>query len=230
MWFSCSTKEANLFLDYMWSEEDDLEALMLSSKVNHEHWHQIVNTERDIFCITADDWDSLTQDCQKSGYWDWDLKMAVEFDPSWNEPLEYQRYGSPVGNLSGSLNFVIQWLYEIVTGELDLKTRIIDRHARWMAQYSSIGSTFHDYDEEFIEIPLEYGRRRSARLVAGSALLDFFYYLEDYYYSNLHEIYCRRQGLSLDYESDMEERDRFGIGYYFSILVLRSNQVEYAQD
>lgn len=230
MWECCSAEEANLFVDHIWPKDDGPEASMMSSRVDQEHWRQIVDAERDIFCITADDWDSLTQKCQKSDNWDWDFKMAVEFDLSWNEPFEDQYYGSPVENLSGSLNFVIQLLYGIVSKEHHLKTRIIDRQAKWMAQYSSIGSTFYDCDEEFIEIPLEYGRMKSARLVAGSDLLYFFIKLEHHYYSDLQEIYCRRQGLSLEYETDQEERDRFDLGDYFSILVLRRNQVVYVQD
>ncbi|KAH7183163.1 uncharacterized protein B0J16DRAFT_401371 [Fusarium flagelliforme] len=230
----CSEEENNLIRYHSWSEEkddDDWGFLMLSSRIHHEHWRQIVDLYRDIFCITTDDWEFP----DRHG-WAWGFRpenMAVEFNPSWNEALAEQPWDSPDENLSGSLNFVIELLYHKVSERIDYKTKIIDRHAKWASRYPPIGPTFHGCDGEYIEIPLQHWqrwRRCSIRLVEGSALLDFFDYFVSLFYFRLQEIYCNTHGLSFDWESDMEERDKFDIRDHFSILVLQRNQVDYVQD
>jgi len=159
--------------------------------------------------------------------------MAAEFDPCWNKALAEQPWDSPDENLSGSLNFVIKLLYHKVSERIDYKTKIINRHAKWASRYPPIGLTFYGCGGEYIEIPLQHWqrwRRCSIRLVEGSALLDFFDYFVSLFYFRLQEIYCETHGLSFGWESDMKERDKFDIRDHFSILVLRSNQVDYVQN
>ena len=180
---------------------------VLPSRIDHEHWRQIVHLCNDIFCITTDDWESLNHYGRGWGFPP--ESMVLEFDPSWNEAFAKRPRDSPDKNFSGSLNFLIKLLYHKASETIDYKTKIIDRHAEWSSRHPPIGPTFHGCDGEYIEMPLQNWKkwqRCSIRLAEGSALLDFFHCLESLFYFSLQEIYCATHDLSFYWESDMEER------------------------
>ncbi|KAM0372200.1 hypothetical protein ACHAPK_004772 [Fusarium culmorum] len=233
----CSLEDYNHY-DRIWPEEDEgPRVLMLHSRVDGEHWRQIVHPKHDLFCIVADDWEYLASKWTDVTIWStlFDLNnVAVEFDPYWNLFLEKQTTTPSIKDVPASLAFLLRLLFDHVGQDWSAKPKLIVRDVDWILLHPTTGPQIRDFDEEYIEVPAykatSYPHQctDNVRIVEDSTLSDFFYLLDRLYEEELLEIYCMENFLSTSYYESLSQAPGrwFNIRDSFSILLSRTNQVE----
>ncbi|CEF88227.1 unnamed protein product [Fusarium graminearum] len=233
----CSLEEYNHY-DRIWPEEDSgRRVLMLHSRVDGEHWRQMVYPKYDLLCIVADDWEFLTSKWTEVSYWGIVLdahNVAVEFDPSWNLSLENKTSTPFIEDVPASLEFLLRWLFGHIGNDGSPKPKLIVRDMDWILRHHINGPQIRDFDEEYVEVPayelvpyISSGGDTTS-IARDSTLSDFFDLLDQVYYEKSLEIYCYETFLDpcdWDYEIETSSH-RLDIRDSFSILLSRTNQVE----
>ncbi|RGP65904.1 hypothetical protein FLONG3_9036 [Fusarium longipes] len=98
----CSYEEANYYYDTFWPEWDFRNTVtMLYSRVDGEHWRQMVDYRKDLLCVTVDDWEFVaikSDDIDLQIFLFHDHDVAIEFDPSWLVDLDWHLFSDmPIG-------------------------------------------------------------------------------------------------------------------------------------
>ncbi|KAM6509823.1 hypothetical protein FALCPG4_017463 [Fusarium falciforme] len=208
---------------------------MIVMREGHEEWYFIVYPTRDIFCVTADNWESVLQSW--SG---WDAyyylpiagrdmrylsvkNIAFEFDPSWNHAFpddiwDLMREKSARGCLARMVDDMVS------SDPSHLNIWLVDKTARWrLAEPDQvIGSVFHDCDDEYVQIGVldtYYDPDKAEGTSPVTYFIQEFGRLGDCYYRDV-----ERGGWSprLDY---LLEGPNYWAESSIELLVRRDNQV-----
>ncbi|RSL39552.1 hypothetical protein CEP53_013976 [Fusarium sp. AF-6] len=207
---------------------------MIVMREGHEEWYFIVYPTRDIFCVTAENWESVLQ---SRPYWDdyhylpvpgYDLfslhveNIAFEFDPSWNHALPDDIFDLMMENSArGLLARMVEEMVSLYA--LRFNIWLVDKTARWLAQPDQfVGPVFHDCDDEYVQIGFYDTEYNPDKEPDGSPITYFirkFGCLGDFYYRDI-ERGPRSPGL--DYVLD---GPNFWAESSIRLLVRRDNQV-----
>ncbi|KAK6700065.1 hypothetical protein SNK05_012856 [Fusarium graminearum] len=157
----CSLEEYNHY-DRIWPEEDSgRRVLMLHSRVDGEHWRQMVYPKYDLLCIVADDWEFLTSKWTEVSYWG----IVTPF----------------IEDVPASLEFLLRWLFGHIGNDGSPKPKLIVRDMDWILRHHINGPQIRDFDEDGGD---------TTSIARDSTLSDFFDLLDQVYYEKSLEIYC----------------------------------------
>ncbi|RSM12635.1 hypothetical protein CEP52_002417 [Fusarium oligoseptatum] len=207
---------------------------MIVMREGHEEWYFIVYPTRDIFCVTAENWES---GLRSRSYWDdyhylpvpgYHLlslhvqNIAFEFDPSWNHALPHNIYDLMMEN--SARGYLAKMVEEMVSPDADhFNIWLVDKTARWLAQPDQfVGPVFHDCDDEYVQIGFYDTYYDPEKEPDGSPVTYFisqFGYLGDIYYRDVER---GQWSPGLD---DLLGRPKFWAESSIGLLVRRDNQV-----
>lgn len=187
-----------------------------------EEQTMIICPSRDIFCVALN---KAGRAARRGNCYPLRLfqGLAFEFEPSWNIKLSQHNKYYPINKFPPSLAFMIRLVFEAAHTRhfTTPPIRLIDTTARWINDDNTQPGldTFYDCDHEYVEISMQPGSC-SARIVCHSPVLQFFDHLDRLLEDKLQNLGAFRLGRG----------PKFVIRDCFSIIALRQNQVEAANE
>lgn len=208
---------------------------MIVMREGHEEWYFIVYPTRDIFCVTADNWETVLQSWSMSSAYHYlpaagcDMlslsveNIAFEFDPSWNQ--EFPTYIHKLMEENSARGCLARMVEEMVSPTADrLNIWLVDKTARWRVAEPDkvIGSVFHDCDDEYVQIGFfdtYYDPDRGQDTSPVTHFIQQFGSLGDFHYRD-----TERGGWSPDLDYILE-RPNYWAESSIGLLVRRDNYV-----